>query len=511
MVAATPSATLPELRPDLTLLQGAAAEDGAPTWLIHDVSRNRYFQLSLDAFRALSRWQSGISLAEFQQRCDSAGLDLDDQDLAELLRFLSFNQLTLASGASQIRALLQQYQRSKEHWLTWLLHHYLFIRIPIWRPDRFLDRSWPWVSRLISPGLLLTIRLLGVVGLLMVAQQWDAFSSTFLHFLSMEGLALYGITLIVVKSAHELGHAYVAKRYGCKVGSIGVAFMVLLPVLYTDTTDAWRLRSHRERLRIAAAGVATEFHLAMLATFAWSFLPDGPARSAAFFVATTSWITSLLVNLSPFMRFDGYFVLSDLLHAQNLQPRAFGLARWHLRETLFGLGEPPPEYLPAWRQRLFIGYAYATWVYRFILFIGIAILVYQFAFKLLGILLFAVEIGWFILRPLNGELGQWWKRRQAMRLNARTLTTCAGLLLVIAAFTVPWRATVTVPAVLTAGEFRPVYSMEQGRITELSLTPLAQVAAGSTLLKLEQPELDHALAQSQRELALVEELSLIHI
>ena len=121
--SSTPSATLPELRPDLTLLQGAAAEDGAPTWLIHDVSRNRYFQLSLDAFRALSRWQSGISLAEFQQRCDSAGLDLDDQDLAELLRFLSFNQLTLASGASQIRALLQQYQRSKEHWLTWLLHH----------------------------------------------------------------------------------------------------------------------------------------------------------------------------------------------------------------------------------------------------------------------------------------------------------------------------------------------------------------------------------------------------
>ena len=496
---------LPELRPDLALLPGSAAEDGSPSWLIHDVSRNRYFKLGLDGFRALSLWQPGMSLSGFAARCQAGGVDVAEDDLKGLLQFLMGNQLTVASGPAAMGRLVEQREKSRHHWFKWLLHHYLFVKIPLWRPDAFLDRTWPWVSRLLRPQVIRTIRILGVVGLLMVLQQWDLFISTFLHFMTWQGLALYGITLAVVKSAHELGHAYMAKRYGCKVGSIGVAFLLLLPVLYTDTTDAWRLRSHRDRLRIVAAGVLTELHLAMLATLAWCLLPDGPARSAAFFVATTSWVTSLLVNLSPFMRFDGYFALSDLLRAENLQPRSFALGRWHLRETLFGLGEPPPEILAPLRARLFIVYAYATWVYRLILFLGIALLVYHFAFKLLGIVLFAVEIIWFILMPLKNELQQWWQRRRAIRLNTHTRWTLAGLLLALLIVLMPWQATVSAPGVLLAGEFQPVYAPERGRVVSLSVKPGDRVAAGARLVQLEQPELAMALDKTRRELALVEE------
>lgn len=496
---------LPELRPDLALLPGSAAEDGAPTWLIHDVSRNKYFKLSLDAFRALGHWQAGMSSGVFLQKCEAEGVGIDEHDLKGLLQFMMANQLILASGQAAMGRLLEQQQKSRQHWLMWLLHHYLFIRIPLWRPDAFLSRTWPAVSRLLRPRVLWSVRAMGLLGLFMVVQQWEGFVSTFLHFLSWEGLALYGLTLGVVKSAHELGHAYVAKKYGCKVGSIGVALLLMFPVLYTDTIDAWRLRSHHDRLRIVVAGVATELHLAMLATFAWSFLPDGPWRSVAFFVATTSWVTSLLVNLSPFMRFDGYFAFSDLLHAENLQPRAFALARWHLRETLFGWGQTPPETLPVWRARLFIAYAYATWLYRLTLFLGIALLVYHFAFKLLGIVLFAVEIGWFIFLPMKNELLQWWQNRQAMKLNRNSQVTLLATLLLLLGMTVPWRSTVSVPGVLLAGEFRPVYAPERGRIAKIQVSPPAQVQDQTVLIQLEQPELSHALAQTGRELELVEE------
>src|SRR5690606_11708462 len=124
---------------------------------------------------------------------------------------------------------------------------------------------------------------------------------------SLEGFLLYGLTLVLVKSAHELGHALVSQRLGCRVASMGVAFLVMFPVLYTDTTDAWKLQSRRDRLRIVTAGVRTELYLALIATFLWGVLPDGSLRSAAFFIATTSWVTSVLVNISPFMRFDGYY------------------------------------------------------------------------------------------------------------------------------------------------------------------------------------------------------------
>ena len=101
---------------------------------------------------------------------------------------------------------------------------------------------------------------------------------------------------------------------------------------------------------------------------------------------------TLLVNANPLMRFDGYFILSDWLDEPNLQDRSFALARWKLREWLFGLGDAPPERLPPRRTRLMIAYALCCWVYRFSLFMGIAFLVYHFAFKLLGIFLMLVDL-----------------------------------------------------------------------------------------------------------------------
>ena len=86
-----------------------------------------------------------------------------------------------------------------------------------------------------------------------------------------------------------------------------------------------------------------ELLLAVLALLAWSLLPDGPARTAAFMLASATWITTLAINLNPFMRFDGYFLLSDLWGVDNLQNRAFALCRWRLREALFGYGEPAPS------------------------------------------------------------------------------------------------------------------------------------------------------------------------
>ena len=102
----------------------------------------------------------------------------------------------------------------------------------------------------------------------------------FLHFFSLEGLALYGLTLVGLKIFHEFGHAFTAQRFGARVPVMGVAVMLMMPLLYTDVTDAWRLADKRQRLLIGAAGMLTEFAIAGLALFVWAFLADGPARSA---------------------------------------------------------------------------------------------------------------------------------------------------------------------------------------------------------------------------------------
>ena len=99
---------------------------------------------------------------------------------------------------------------------------------------------------------------------------------------------------------------------------MGIAFVVLWPMLYTDTGESWKLRSSRQRLAIASAGILCELSLAGLSTLGWALSDPGPLRNALLYLATTSWVLSLALNASPFMRFDGYFILSDLLDFPNL-------------------------------------------------------------------------------------------------------------------------------------------------------------------------------------------------
>ena len=150
-MSAAPAMALPALRPDLALLPGSAAEDGSPTWLIHDVCRNRYFKLGLDAFRALKHWQAGMSAGDFLRLCEADGIAIDEQELKGLLQFVLANQLTLVKDAADLQRLVDQERKSKHHWFKWLLHNYLFVKIALWRPDAFLDRTWPWVSRWLRP------------------------------------------------------------------------------------------------------------------------------------------------------------------------------------------------------------------------------------------------------------------------------------------------------------------------------------------------------------------------
>ena len=398
---------IPYLREDLEIIRGNSREDGAPSWLLYDAVRNKYFTLGLTAFKLIKNWTGGEDIKNFEKKIILEGLDTTIEEIKNFIGFLQQNNLIVQPAGQSVSYLLQQKNLQKKSWLLHLIHSYLFFKIPLFKPDIWLNRTLKNVKFLGSKKSRFIIYILGIVGLFLVTQQFENFTKTFLYFFTLQGLLLYFLTLVVVKCLHELGHAYIAKYYGCRVSAIGIAFLVFFPFLYTDTTDAWRLRNHKERLTINFAGVLTELHLAMIATFFWGILPEGGFKSVAFFVATTSWISSVAINVSPFMRFDGYYVFSDWLKAENLQPRSFALAKWQIREILFGFKHKAPEELNPSRRWTFITYAWATWLYRFFLFIGIALLVYHLAFKVLGIILFVIEIYWFIALPIIKEMKNW--------------------------------------------------------------------------------------------------------
>ena len=329
--------------------------------------------------------------------------------------------------------------------------------------------------------------MLGVLG---VSRQWEHFRHTLVGSLDWNGAKAYLAVLLGVKILHEFGHALTAKRLGCRVPAMGVAFLVLWPVAYTDVNDAWKLPRRQDRLKVGAAGVLTELTIAAWATLAWALLPDGTARSAAFLLATTTWITTLAINASPFLRFDGYFLLSDWLDIPNLHARAFALARWRLREILFDLREERPEALPAGRERFMITFAWITWIYRLVLFLGIALLVYHLFFKLLGLFLFAVEIAWFILMPLKSEFSEWRKRWPAIRLRHRgkLWLGAAGTLLIVGLLPVGFL--IEGQGMLKPERSLTLYSPAPARLASSLPAHGTPVSAGTPLLTLEAPELD---------------------
>ncbi|MCA1245683.1 HlyD family efflux transporter periplasmic adaptor subunit [Massilia sp. MS-15] len=480
--------TLPPLREELSLHRGPVQAAGEPSYTLEDPVRNQFFRIDWPTFEVLSRWSLGNPDDILLSLQADTPLDLERADVEAVLKFLNDAQLLRPDPLASSAALAARHQAAAGKWHTRLLHHYLFFRLPLVKPDAWLARMTPSFGWAFSRGFFLLTLLALVAGVALVWRQWDVFRSTLSGSFTPGGLLAYAIALTVVKGAHEMGHALSAKRHGCRVPTMGLAFLVLWPMPYTDTNDVWRLDRKDQRQQVALAGVATELIIAAWATLAWSLLPDGTLRDVVFPLATTTWIATLAINASPFMRFDGYFVLSDWLDMPNLHARAFALARWHLRECLFGLGEAPPEYFPARRHAGLILFAWAVWLYRLTVFIGIALLVYHFFIKLLGIFLFCVEMSWFVIRPIAGEFKVWrglWPRIRASRRGRRSLVLAALALLL---FVLPWPTRVQGGALLKPLQVFPVHAPEHAQLAGLPLGEGARVAPGQVLVRFAVPE-----------------------
>jgi putative peptide zinc metalloprotease protein len=219
-------------------------------------------------------------------------------------------------------------------------------------------------------------------------------------------------------------------------------------------------------------------------------------------------LITLAINLNPFMRFDGYYLLSDSLDIANLQDRSFALARWHLRESLFNFKLPPPEVWPRQRHRLLITYAYGTWLYRLLLFAGIAWAVYHFFFKALGLALFAVEIGWFIVRPIAKEMAVWRELFTVLKTPLRPRLTWLVPLLALALLFIPWQAHLLVPGLLNADAEFTLYSPQPAQVKRVLVHEGEIVEAEQVLLELTSPDLDFKIASAERHLAeLTEQLA----
>ncbi|MBI5162673.1 MAG: HlyD family efflux transporter periplasmic adaptor subunit [Magnetospirillum sp.] len=473
------------LRQDLSLHPSAPAEDGSPAWVLHDPAANRYFRLSWLQVELLTACGEGGEAAVIAERAARRlGCPVEAGQVTRLLDFLAVNDLIAAEGDAQRQRLLDRARAVRGWGVKRLAGSMVYFRLPLVRPDAALGRIAPRMEWWFGPAAGKAVIGLLAVGLFLVARQWDAFTGAFPRFFTVEGALAYALGLMAVKAVHEFGHAITAKHHGCRVPVAGVALMVFWPVLYTDTTDAWRLTSRRRRMEIGLAGVKAEMAVAALCLLAWSFLPDGPLRSLCQLLATTNLLLTLTVNLNPLMRFDGYYVLMDWSGIDNLQPRALGLWRWWLRRTFLGL----PDRAPEAARPLLIAYGGAVQAYRLSLTLGISVLLYHYVFPLLGIAIGGLYLWTFLVAPLVAEAKALNKRRADIHPNRRAWLIAVGVAVALGGL-VPWQTTVSAPAVLKPVRLLTVYTAVEGRVTAALPVQGTRVEAGAPLLVLDSPDL----------------------
>jgi putative peptide zinc metalloprotease protein len=434
----------------------------------------------------LCRWHLGFGEALIDDVNANTTLSIDQSDVQRLVVFLQTHCLLTTASPQAVEGLRNMANRAEKGFLTWLIHNYLFFRVPLIKPQRLLEtlhRAMRWMFHWPTAVL---VSMLSVFGLLLVARQWDHFTATLVDQLSYTGVISFSVALLASKFIHELGHALTATHYGVRVAHMGVAVMVMMPMPYTDTSESWKLHRPRQRLAIAAAGITAEVALAGLATLGWALAGDGALKNALFYLATTGWILTLAINASPFMRFDGYFILADWLDFPNLHERSGALAKTWLRRVLLGWQEPWPEHFSHAKTTALVAFALVTWVYRLVLFIGIAWLVYEYFFKVLGIVLFVVEIAWFIVLPIARELAVWLRRRRDVQ-SGRVAWGLLTLMALVGLALVPWQTSVTGPAWVHAGQHTVLFAPLPGRLSQLQ--PAGEVRRGQVLFSLASPDI----------------------
>lgn len=494
---------LPGLNPFLKLHKSADT-GGEPSWSLHNPASNAYYKIAWAEFECLARFSRAATAAELKALVEKeTALRVELADIHDLARFLVENGLT-ALGERNIPFK----DKSEPVWKK-LLHSYLYFTIPLFEPEAFLRKTLPFVQPFLSKSFIASMMAVLVVGMLLTLQRADEFVHSFAALFSFDGILLGLLVLAFVKIVHEFAHAYTAVKYGIPVPHMGVALIVLYPVLYTETTGGWQLSSRRERFHIGIAGIAAELCLAAIFLILWNIMPAGSdVQSLCFTVVTISLVGSLLINLNPLMRFDGYYMLGDLLGIENMQQRACAFARWKIRRVLFALSDDPPEYLPAKTEKFLTWFGLALLVYRFFLFVGIAVLVYYLFFKPLGLILMVVELVWFIGLPVWSELKVWFERRADILKMPRARLVAGIFAASFILLALPLHRTVYIPAVLHAGQYASVFPYTASHIDEISVSEGQSVREGDILLRLSSFELGRKIAVARQKVDKLETIKL---
>lgn len=474
---------------------------GAAAYVVRDPVTFNSHRFDPADYEILVRIRASQALGDiFDALCHEGKAQPEDEEhfyqfVMDLHR-LGFLRLPIADD----KVLYRRFQAKARSRQRALLGSILFLRVPLWNPNAFLDRTLQWARPLFSrTAFILWLMLMAAAGYVMWARYADL-KEPFQGILVAQNLALMWLTLIVLKAFHEFGHAYACKNFGGHVPEMGAYLILFTPCAYVDATACWGFPRTRDRVIVCLAGMYIESILAAIALFAWASTGPSLVNSIAYNAIFLAGVVTVLFNINPLMRYDGYYVLSDVLGIPNLRSRAntFLLA---VMKRLF-LGLPLGEQEPGWRLRIILlAFGTAAALYRVTLLFAIAA-VFASKLFLVGMALAIVYLAKSIFGSAARLMNYLWHAEETA--PVRTHAVAMGVLVLVvlpsAAVFVPLPSRVHARGVIMAEHETPVHARQSGFVWEVHKEPGDVVAANDEVIALHNDTLSEAVAQAQAQL-----------
>jgi putative peptide zinc metalloprotease protein len=501
-------------RPDLTARRQRYL--GRSYWIVKDPVGLNYFRFQDEEFAILQMLDGQTSLDQIKEQFEAEfpPQKITLEELQQFLGQLHRSGLIVVAVPGQGRQLRKRRDERQRQQLLASLSNVLCIRFKGVDPERLLNWLYPKVRWLFSPVVFVLCILVAFSALTLIAVEFEVFRAKlpgFYQFFSPTNAILLAISLGFTKVLHELGHGLTCKHFGGECHEIGIMILVLTPCMYCNVSDSWMLPNKWHRAAIGAAGIFVELTLASIATFIWWFTEPGLLHYLCLNVMFISSVSTIIFNANPLLRYDGYYIMSDIVEIPNLRQKATTILSRKLGEWFMGLEPPDDPFLPERNQVFFALYTVAAVMYRWLILASILMFLFKvfepYGLKVVGQLIAATAIWGLLFQPIYKLCkffyvpGRWHKVKKP-----RMYASLGGLLLIVAAFVwvkLPYHIVASLETrVLDA---KPAFVTVPGKLEEIHVRLGDHVQKGDVLAQLSSIPLELEISELEGQLAVAKQ------
>ena len=484
----------PRLRDDLSITLLTGDEKG---YVIEDPLRNLFFKIGRREYLFLCSLNRGDDLSTLPDDADSD--DYSDETVTKeeavtILKWLAGRQLLQNQDTETLEAIESaELSAKKKNWLAKL--NLISFRVSLFNPDPILSRISPWISWMAGPIFLCIWLLFAVVALGTLFVNWNSFISQTAGFFSFSNILILAVIWILLKILHELFHALSCNRYGGQVPEMGILCILFIPLTYVNASSSWTFPSRWQRIHVALAGMYIELFVAWIAIIYWATHIGTPGSLLAHNTILVAGVSSLLFNANPLMRFDGYYVLSDIAQIPNLYFHGLTSVRRRSKKFWLNILEPGVD------QSTFVKvYGIGVYLWRFLVLFSLGYIAAGM-FSGWGLILTIVAAAGWILQPLFAfieNIPAYKEQNPKVLSHFLIRLTGVGLIGGFVLFGLSWEKNINVPGVVLFDEQHSVRTVSEGFVDHILVKEGDIVIPGQLLLELVNEEIE----SSSRELAL---------